>query len=127
MRMLAVLSNVILFAFTCLVLVTDGPPTDAAYMIFSTMLLLVPILTVLVILRKEDADGPDVRGVVLQRLAAVCNVLQLAASAWAIVDQYPHPEEQGVVAFTVVVVLTPILSVIVLLRTRPGKAVAAIG
>jgi hypothetical protein len=40
---------------------------------------------------------------------------------WAVVDQYPHPEEDGVIAFTVLRVLTPILSLVVLFRYGAGN------
>ena len=50
------------------------------------------------------------------------NILLLGLVCWAVVDQYPHPEEEGVVAFTVLTVLTPILSAVVLFRTGRRSA-----
>jgi hypothetical protein len=47
---------------------------------------------------------------------------------WAIVEQYPHPEEDGVVAYTLLAVLTPILGMAVLLfggRSRGRQLGAA--
>jgi hypothetical protein len=49
-------------------------------------------------------------------VAAVCNLVLLGLTAWAYADQYPHPEEPGFTAFTVLMVLTPIVSLAALVR-----------
>ena len=38
-----------------------------------------------------------------------------------LVSQYPHPEEGGVIAFAVLMVLTPILNLVVLYGGRKRK------
>jgi len=55
--------------------------------------------------------------------AMVCNIVFFGFVCWALVDQYPHPEEDGVIAFTMLMVLTPILSLVALLRhgVREGR------
>jgi hypothetical protein len=53
-------------------------------------------------------------------VAVICNIVLLAFTCWAFVDQYPHPEEDGLIAFTVLMVLTPILSLAVLFRRGAG-------
>lgn len=45
----------------------------------------------------------------------------LGWSCWAIVAQYPHPEEDGVIAFTLLVVLTPMITLAALFGTRKRK------
>lgn len=37
MKLVAAFCNVVSFGFTCLVLVTDGPPKEAAYILFSLL------------------------------------------------------------------------------------------
>ena len=91
MKSLAVLCNVLLFAFTCLVLATDGGPTKAVYVIFTLVLLMTPIVTVLVLARRAAGDG-------IRRAAAACNVLLLAFVCWAFVDQYPHRSDPGLIS-----------------------------
>jgi hypothetical protein len=71
--------------------------------------------------RKADGEHGEVVGrsstsAVTRSVAAVCNVVLLGFVYWAFVDQYPHPEEDGLVAFVVVMMVTPILSLVVLLR-----------
>lgn len=54
---------------------------------------------------------------VMKVAAAVSNIVLLGFVCWAIADQYPHPEEDGLIAFTVLIVLTPILSVVAIFRS----------
>jgi hypothetical protein len=50
-------------------------------------------------------------------VAIICNIVFFGFVCWALVDQYPHPEEDRVIAFTVLMMLTPILSLAVLFRS----------
>ena len=125
MKVLTVLCNLVLFVFTCLVLATDPAPTGPAYIVFTLLLLLIPLLTVFALARSRagtDASSVQANGrgrTAMERAAGLSNVVLLGFVCWAIIDQYPHPEEDGVVAFTVLAVLTPILSAAVLFgRTR---------
>jgi hypothetical protein len=111
MKTLAVLCNVVLFTFTCFVLVTDGAPTKAPYIIFTLMLLMTPVFTVFVLARRVAGDGA-------RRAAAICNVLLLAFVCWVLLDQYPHPSDPGFNEYVVTVVVTPVVSAVVLLRGR---------
>jgi hypothetical protein len=111
MKVAAIISNVILFGFTCLVIVTDGPAHETGYIIFSFLLLLVPVVNVLVFFRFFMSR-------ILKIAAVVSNFVLLGFAVWAIVSQYPHPEEEGVVAYTILVVLTPIFSMVALSRGR---------
>jgi peptidoglycan/LPS O-acetylase OafA/YrhL len=115
--------NVISLAFTLFVMATDGPATKAAYVVFGQMLWAIPAFTVFALARE--------RNVKLARVAAFLNVLLLGAVCWALVDQYPHPAEPGFVPYVLVVALTPVLSVVALLRGgpsgRPTSKVAVAG
>jgi hypothetical protein len=126
-RALAVLCNVVLAAATCLVLATEGAPKDAIYVVFTLLLMLIPLFTVFVLLRSR-AEGTRPRpagkagSTTLGHVAVFANIVLLALICLAIVDQYPHPDEPGFLAFVALTVLTPILSALVLLRRRNGRA-----
>jgi len=76
MKTLVILCNIVMFCFTCMVLVTDGMAKEAAYIVFALLLLLVPLLTVFVF-----AGGGGASSRALQRAALIGNVVLLAASA----------------------------------------------
>lgn len=135
MKTAAVVCNILFFAFLCVVLVTDGPPTQTAYIVFSLLSLLIPIFSAVVIVRSKASDGwlslqvrrktseeqaktggLGSRPTIMRTLTVVCNIVWLGFIVWAFVDQYPHPEEEGLLAFTVLIVLTPILNLAVMLR-----------
>jgi hypothetical protein len=120
-KTLAVLCNVVLVLFTCLVMATDGPGETLAYRLFGLLLLAVPIFTALVLVRggrDRTSPGGLERSPLSARIAAVANCVLLVLVGWALVDQYPHPNEEGFLAFVAVIVLTPFLSVLALLRPR---------
>lgn len=56
-------------------------------------------------------------------MAIICNVVLIGFVCWALVDQYPHPHENGFTAYAVLIVLTPILSVVAhLSKNRKGAS-----
>jgi len=135
MKIVAIICNIVLFGFTCMVTLTDGPPKGAGYIVFSLLLFLIPILNVFVISQsgagggrlgfqkrekapEEATTSHDVssNNAVVRMVAIVCNIVLLGFACWAIIAQYPHPAEPGVVEFEVLVVLTPILSSVVIFR-----------
>ena len=143
MRIVAGICNVALFLFVCVVLVTDGPSKETVYIVFSWLAVLIPILSAAVIFGSRASDGwlglqaktkaadekrkigdPASVGTILRIVTLVCNIVLFGFVCWAIADQYPHPEEEGVVAFTLLIVLTPILSSVVILRGLKGHAAA---
>jgi len=109
MTIVAVVCNVVLFLFTCFVLLTEGPSKGGGYIVLAALLLLIPILSAAVILRT----GPGARA---RAVVAIGNVALLGFVIWAVASTYPHPEEPGVIPFTVICVLTPILNLLVVLR-----------
>lgn len=137
MKILAVILNIVLFGFTCLVLITDGVSREFSYNIFALLLLLVPILNVAVFSQRgvggswfgfhptskesgvRKMVGPSI-GTVMKKAAIVSNIVLFGFACWAIMSQYPHhPKEEGLIEFTVMVLLTPILSTLVLFRRGP--------
>jgi len=131
MKILAAICNFILIGFTCFVILTDGAPHRAAYIVFSLLLVSVPLFNLALILRKEKAEGrpeggsPEEKreshGVARRRsalkiAAVICNAVLLAFACWAIMDQYPHPREAGFIEYIIFVMLTPVLSSVVIAR-----------
>lgn len=57
----------------------------------------------------------------MKTVAVVCNLVLAGFSCWAGVAQYPYPEGNGVIVFAVLMVFTPIVSVVVLLANIQGK------
>ena len=137
MKLLAFISNVALFGFTCLVLMTDGMSREAVYIVLALLLLLVPVFNLFVIWRngpilewpvfnrkkktseeKSNADRSSSIRPALKTATVIFNVLLLGSCVWAFADQYPHPRENGFVAYLLVVGLTPILSIVAILYRR---------
>ena len=56
-------------------------------------------------------------------IAIICNIVFIGFVCWAFVDQYPHPKEDGIIAFTVLMVLIPILSLLVLFLRGAGDGI----
>jgi len=135
MKFIAFICSIILFGFTCLVLLTDGVSTKTAYLVFTILLLLVPAVSVAAFFRnreirdwfgfhwKRGRRGEEGRGgsasfaaVLLPVIVLAGNLALLAFSVWAFISQYPHPREEGFVAYMVFVFLTPVLTSVVMVR-----------
>ena len=135
MKILAIVCNVVMFAFTCMVLATDGVSGEAVYIVFTVWALMTPILSAAVISRigvndgrldlllKRNAGERPVKSdnalsmrTKMRIAAVICNIIHIGFIGWALADQYPHPNEEGFVAYVVLTVLTPILSLFVLFR-----------
>jgi hypothetical protein len=54
-------------------------------------------------------------------VAVFCNFVLVGFSCWAAVAQYPYPEGNGVIPFGLLMVFTPIVSLVVLLGSRKRK------
>lgn len=119
MKVMTLVFNVVLLAFTCLVLATDGLPKEAKYVVFASWMMLTPILSIVVISLKEMNKDSRIGTI-------ICNGILIGFVCWALVDQYPHPEESGFIEYVVLMVLTPIISIAALARKRkPGDSVQA--
>jgi hypothetical protein len=136
MKISVINCNIILFLFTCLVLATDGLPTETIYIVFTLWTFLTLILNTVVISRilagnfllglnkkekvlegSKQTDEPSYTDTTIRIMAIICNFIFLGFHGWAFVDQYPHPEENGFIVFVVLIVLTPILSLVVLISS----------
>jgi hypothetical protein len=119
MKTIAVVCNIISFVFTCFVLMTDGISGDATYKIFTFFLLFVPILNLLLISDIGSKLGLQlsITNRVNRIMTIICNIVLLGLIFCAFIDQYPHPKESGVIAFTVLIMLNPIINLVVLFRS----------
>ena len=125
MKIAAVTCNILLFVFLCFVLLTDGLTREASYIVFTLWSFFTLILSMVVISGMRAGNGwmgleLSYTGPAIRIVAIICNLVFLGFVCWALVDQYPHPKEEGVIAFAVLMVLTPILNLVVLLRSRKG-------
>jgi hypothetical protein len=118
MKTFVLVLNIVSLAFTLLVIAGEGVSTEAIYIVFTLLMILIPIFTFLALARPRTFP---VKATIVLRLIAMCNLVLLAFVCWALVDQYPHPNEPGFVPYVTVVFLTPILSAVVLLRHRPTE------
>ena len=135
MKIVSIICNIVLFGFICFVLATEGPPDETAYIIFTLWSMLTLILSVVLISRTGAANG--LSGILIKRKATAeqnktentaylnnmmsivvfaFNVVFFGFVCWAIIDQYPHPKESGVVFMAILMVLTPVLNLVTILR-----------
>ena len=132
----AVLCNVLLCVVTGFLVATEGIPDKPAYAVFTLLMLLVPVLTALTIMRRPSSagrPGPAEKGHapagssagggwrgtggVMRCVAASCNLVLLGFVCWALVGQYPYPEGAGVIPYAAVALVTPVVSLAVLVRS----------
>ena len=106
MKIVAVICNIVLWGFFCMVMLTDGLP-QGADILLSLVPFLMPILNVLVIRLLPSPSR------ILKVVALVGNIVWLGLAGWLIMERYPsHPEEEGLTAYVVLMALTPLLSAV---------------
>lgn len=125
MKTLVTILNIVLVGFTLMVVTTEGGPTDIGHTILGVLLFLVPLFNIILVLRlglfnpAKGASNNAMNGAA--RIAAMLfNLILFGFGVWATIEAYPHPEEDGVLAFTILVLLTPIVSALVFLRAIPS-------
>lgn len=108
MKIVAVICNVIFWGFFCMVMITDGPP-QGTDILWGVLPLVMPVLNVLV-LRLLPSPGRAAN-----LAAMIGNAVWLVLAVWVIAERYPsHPEEEGLLAYVVLLALTPLLSMVAL-------------
>lgn len=137
MNLVTFISNIILFVFTCLVLLTDGISKEPAYIILTLLMLLVPILNVVVnihnsknngwlnflIIRKTIEEKRNIdkifsKSAIMKILTITGNVVLFGFMIWAFVSTYPHPKEDGFIPYVVISFLTPVLNLVTIVFNR---------
>lgn len=115
----AVICNVLVFAVTGIIVLTEGVPKKPHYLVLTLLMLLVPAQSTVVLLRKAGAhrakspgdDGSSAK-TLGEREAVLCNAVLGGASCWAAVAQYLYAEGSGVIPFAVLVVGTPLVTLL---------------
>ena len=133
MKYFTVVFDFVLLAFMGFVLFTDGTPSDPMYTfitIFSVFTLIYSSV-ILLLSKAKKCRFPEFRwketGVESRAgqashiyknseiIAFVCNVFFFGFVCWALLNQGPHPEESGIVAFAVMMITAPVLNLLALL------------
>ena len=106
MKTVAIVCNVLFWAFICIVFVTDGPP-QGADILWSLVPFVAPILNVAVIRFLASPSR------VLKIVALIVNIIWLGIAGWLILGRYPsHPQEEGLILYVALFALTPLLSAV---------------
>ena len=121
MRTAAIVCNLVLFASTGLIVLTEGVPREVRYAVLTLLALLVPLFSAAVLVREQTApQAPDAaqdaspRVTLTYRAAVLGNSILFGAVAWASVVQYPYPEGNSVMPFVVLAICVPIVSLLAL-------------
>jgi hypothetical protein len=122
MRTAAIVCNVVVLTMTGVILLTEGVPRHARYLVLTLLVLLVPLFTAVVLVRERiappgsstDSDRWSTM-TLTNRAVVLCNLVLLGASCWESVAQYPYPEGNSVIPFAVLTICAPILSLMALL------------
>jgi hypothetical protein len=116
MRVIAIVCNIIFLIFTSLVIIGEGVSNELTYQVYTIFLLMVPIISTVILLASKMPISTKSFKTPTYLIAMILNFLMLAFSIMAIVDQYPHPEEHGFVAYVAIVFFVPIINTLVLFR-----------
>ncbi len=117
MRIVAIVCNVLVLGATGASVVTEGMPRQTGDLALTLAVLGVALLSAIVLAAgRAGARVPSTGLFVLaERTSVVCNVLVFAACLWVAVGRYPYPEGNSIIPFAVLLVATPIMTVIALL------------
>ena len=137
MKIVAIVCNVVLFVFSGFLLLTEGPSKEAVYVLLAVLLLLVPVMNLVVISGNRatfsrtgiksittPADEQSSKGnkpsifPALKIIAIPLNLVLIGLICWALIDQYPHPDESGFLFYVLVAILTPVISLFTVFYTR---------
>lgn len=124
MRIAAIVCNVLVFAITGAIVLTEGMPRELRYLVLTLLMLLIPLFSAIVLIRKRRVPQGTCRAdrlpamTLTHRAAVLCNIVLFGVSCWAAVAQYPYIEGNSVIPFGVLAVCTPIVSVVAFLGGR---------
>jgi hypothetical protein len=122
-RIAAVVCNLLLFAAIGMIVLTEGMPSRAVFLLFTVLALLVPIVSAAVILRRTTGRGWHRSP--LDWATGLLNVALIGLTCWAAISQFPPPEGLGVLPFAVLMFAAPILSLTVLVHSPRPKTLAS--
>lgn len=140
MKIITAICNIALLGFTCLILFFVGISKVSDYKVFTFLLFLVPILNIVLILGRqvsqyhlafklknktpeEQRKGDELSEIYpfIKIVTLILNLALLGFATWFIVRSYPHPGESLVLAYILLAVVTPVLSLIAILISRENE------
>jgi hypothetical protein len=140
MKILTIVCNVLLLGLACLGFMTRGATSAPVNPIFMFLSVLVPVLDIVFMLEsrvhyrwlaeaiknehveEKPAVGKQSAAYLSGKIITVILNLVFAGFAFnAFVSQYPHPWSFVAVALVLFVILTPVLSLITILISKPNK------
>lgn len=140
MKIVTVICNIALLGFTSLLLFIVGISKVSDYKVFTLLLLLVPVLNIVLIFviqfshslwtskmkkkvpeEQRKADELSKIYPFMKIVTLILNLVLLGFVLWFIVSNYPHPGESLVLIYILLAVLTPVLSLTAILKTRANK------
>jgi hypothetical protein len=119
MRIAAIVCNLLVLGSTAMTVVTEGLPGQVGYLALTLSVLLVSLLSAVALawsragIRLGTSGGRVPEAIVAAIM--LCNVLVCAACLWVAVSRYPYSEGNGIIPFAVLLVATPVLTVVALL------------
>jgi len=127
-RTMAVVCSIAIFAITSVIVATEGVPGKTLFLVFTWLALLVPVMTVAVFWagavtrhRQKPRRASSSLESLPRLVAVLCNLVLAGFSCWALVSQYPYAEGNSVIPLGLLMVFTPIVSVVALLGgTKDG-------
>jgi hypothetical protein len=141
MKIVTIISNIMLMGLTFLLLLFEGISKEAAYLVFTLLLLLVIILNIVLVFRgrvsykwliskmknkaleeQREVDDLSSNYPIMKIIAVTFNIALIGFACWVIISQYPQPKEYGVFVYELLIVLTLLLSLITILISRENKS-----
>lgn len=120
MRVTAIVCNIIMCVLTSLVVISEGVSNELIYQGFTLFMLLVPIMSTFILIKSVMPRSTKLFKSSAYLVATILNILMVAFLVLAMVDQYPHPKEDGFITYVIIVAITPIINTFVLYRLFKG-------
>ncbi len=116
MMALAAVLDLVLAAFTALVIAGEGMPGEPVWFAFTVLAVVIPLASAVALwwIRAR----PSARASAIEQATSISNALLLAGACWAVVRTWPHPPEDGVVAYAVLLLAAPVATLAALVRGR---------
>ena len=120
MRIAGIVCNLLVLGSTAMTVVTEGLPSQMGYLALTLSVLLVSLLSAVALAWSRTGirlgtSGGKVPEAIVAAAIMLCNVLVCAACLWVAVSRYPYSEGNGIIPFAVLLVATPVLTVVALL------------
>ena len=120
MRIAGIVCNLLVLGSTAMTVVTEGLPSQMGYLTLTLSVLLVSLLSAVALAWSRTGIRLGTSAGKVPEAIMLCNVLVCAACVWVAVSRYPYSEGNGIIPFAVLLVATPVLTVVALLGQHPA-------